>query len=346
MFHFKKLIIRSIDLFRDAIKPLFAKYSFLSRLYYLLFDQSFAFEQQAILKGQVQYKRQSGVQQYSSSLLRRNIHRLEKGLIMRPRKPIFALDYITETIEIYKLVKTRAEFDLEELKWAESVLTEYFSIVDRHPKVDFLREQFESLCISIDSSFKPYPSTERYKHTVKYDEFLALAKARRSVRWFDPESVDLILVKKAIEIGLQAPSACNRQSYEFMLIDDAETLTKVVQLPGGTSGFADNIPLLIAVIGDLSCYPMARDRHLIYIDSSLASMQFMLALETLGLSSCAINWPELKKLDKRVNKLLALPQYKRVVMFIAVGHAMADGEIPYSQKKSVELVIETGVDKN
>jgi len=68
-------------------------------------------------------------------------------------------------------------------------------------------------------------------------------------------------------------------------------------------------------------------------------MQFMLALETLDLASCPINWPELHTLDKRVSKLLGLPEYKRVVMFIAVGYPDDSGYIAYSEKKLPEDVI-------
>jgi hypothetical protein len=48
----------------------------------------------------------------------------------------------------------------------------------------------------------------------------------------------------------------------------------------GTAGFSNNIPALIAVVGDLSAYPAERDRHVIYIDGGLATMQLMLAFET------------------------------------------------------------------
>ncbi|XQF91266.1 nitroreductase family protein [Pseudoalteromonas espejiana] len=105
----------------------------------------------------------------------------------------------------------------------------------------------------------------------------------------------------------------------------------------GTAGFSGNIPCLIAVVGDLSYYPEARDRHVIYIDGALASMQFMLAVETLGLASCPINWPELHTLDYKVSQLLEIPQYKRVVMFMAVGYPDESGQIAYSEKNLLRV---------
>ena len=69
---------------------------------------------------------------------------------------------------------------------------------------------------------------------------------------------------------------------------------KAARLAVETLCFADNIQCLIAIIGELDTYPLERNRLLIYIDGTHASMQLMLAFETLGLSSCAINWPDVE----------------------------------------------------
>jgi nitroreductase len=102
----------------------------------------------------------------------------------------------------------------------------------------------------------------------------------------------------------------------------------------GTAGFASNLPALAVVVGDLSAFPLERDRHVIYIDGSLAAMQFMLALETLGLASCPINWPDIDAREAAMAKHLGLKPYERVVMLIGFGYAKDDGLIPFSRKRS------------
>jgi nitroreductase len=62
-------------------------------------------------------------------------------------------------------------------------------------------------------------------------------------------------------------------------------------------------------------------------------MSFMLALETVGLSSCAINWPDIAANDDKIAKLLGLAPDERVVMLIGLGVADPSGMIPYSAKK-------------
>ncbi|TIP68896.1 MAG: nitroreductase-like protein, partial [Mesorhizobium sp.] len=88
-----------------------------------------------------------------------------------------------------------------------------------------------------------------------------------------------------------------------------------------------------------SYYVHERDRHLVYIDSSLASAQLMLAFQTLGLSTCAINWPDVDEREKALQAAVGLKTHERVIMFIAVGYADRDGQIPYSQKKGADLLL-------
>src|SRR5690606_16318467 len=99
------------------------------------------------------------------------------------------------------------------------------------------------------------------------------------------------LIDRAIEVGIQAPSACNRQPFRFLILDEPELVARVAKIPMGTAGYAENIPALLVAIGQLRAFHSERDRHLIYIDTALALMGVQLALETLGLSSCSINWP-------------------------------------------------------
>ena len=69
----------------------------LSSVHYALFSSAFAREHQGVVDGRWKYLKDKEQARSSQFLLRRNVHRLEKGLLMRPRKPVFALDFIEET---------------------------------------------------------------------------------------------------------------------------------------------------------------------------------------------------------------------------------------------------------
>jgi ribonucleotide reductase beta subunit family protein with ferritin-like domain len=70
----------------------------LSYFFYLASFLTFNREQAAVLRGRRNYYRNKNRDRTTHVELRRNIHRLEKGMIMRPRREVFARDYITETI--------------------------------------------------------------------------------------------------------------------------------------------------------------------------------------------------------------------------------------------------------
>ena len=73
--------------------------------------------------------------------------------------------------------------------------------------------------------------------------------------------------------------------------------------PGAVEPKAIDGRRIVQVVGNLAAYPLERDRHLIYIDSALASMQLMLAAETLGLSTCPINWPDVDFAEQNIQQL-------------------------------------------
>ena len=317
--------------------PFFARFRKASILYYVLFNSEFGREQQAILNGKLQYQKSLKRKVKSSALLRRNTHRLEKGIIMRPRKDVFALDYIHETVAEFVRLKASEDVCEREIKWAGDVINKYFNIITLKEDLISLRSTFIDAYGQSDSEenhYIPYKSDCRAKSSIGVDELQALFEQRRSTRWFQQKPVDEELLSKAVHLASYAPSACNRQPYEFMIINDSELIQKVAKIPMGTAGFHNNIPCLVVVVGDLAAFPEERDRHVIYIDASLASMQFMLALETLGLGSCPINWPDIEKKEAQMAQELKLCPSKRVVMLIGIGEPDPSGYIPYSQKKS------------
>ena len=315
-----------------------------SSLYYLLVDRGFYREHQSVLKGKLKYYKSLKETDSNTALLRRNIHRIEKGLIMKPRRDIFGKAFISDTVTEYinKFPKNKELND--EWLWFYSVLDEYFNVVGTDETIDRAKckyIEFKSNNKSNDNIPKtvPYPQKELGCGCISYEQVKGFIKQRRSVRWYKPQAIDIELIHKAVDLASQAPSACNRQPYKFYVVNGQKSASLIADCAMGTAGFAQNLQCVIAVVGDLSYYPEERDRHVIYIDSSLATMQLMLGLESLGLSSCAINWPDIENREQRLEKLLGLKAYERTVMLLAVGYADPEGGIPYSQKKvSNELI--------
>lgn len=309
----------------------------LSSLYYALSSSEMEREHQAVIYGRLQYQKSLTVSPEPQYLLRRNIHRLEKGLIMRPRRDVFALDYLEETVSAYRDLVNGQDLNGDrnaELKWAHDVLQKYFSVVADHPIIDRAKAVFVKLP-AIEGEQKYIPYRRNSEVPVDYEQFLALSQRRRSVRWYLPQPVPRELIDRAITAAALSPSACNRQPFEFRVFDDPELIQKVGSMPMGTIGFSQNFPAVIAVVGKLRAYYSERDRHVIYIDASLASMSLMYAFETLGLSSCPINWPDIASKEKQIRQVLDLELDEKVIMLISFGYPLPEGEVPFSQKKSL-----------
>lgn len=337
----RRLLVR--DQFRRAFSKL-GRTRIGSHLYYTALSRAFSREHHAVLYGRMKYHEELSAAIGGQVRLRRNVHRLEKGLISRPQRDVFAVDYIEDTIDSYVATVEAAESgltDREEIEWCRDVLHSYFSQVGSHPRIDAARRRFEAAPDPVNRRevFKrPYLRELQHGSPVEYDALLDLARLRRSVRWFRDEPVSRELVDKALLVATQSPSACNRQPFEFLIFDDPARIQEVASCAGGSRGFRENFPMLAVVIGRQRAYFEERDRHVIYIDAALAAMSFVLALETLGISSCMINWPDVEQQERKLATLLCLEPDERPVMQIAIGYPDPQGLVPYSGKKSLERI--------
>lgn len=329
-----------------AILELLAANRLFSLVYSVLSIPSFNREQYAVLRGRRDYYRNLARMRVSRTELRRNVHRLEKGILMQPRRSVFALDYLVETVEFYERavdhLAAGTAADIGELTWAHGVLRNYFEIVDRsNALVAAAHARFAATWGAFDPDDKakiPYRRADSVESGASYDDLLSLARRRRSVRWFRQQAVPRDLIDKALLVGRQSPSACNRLPYEFRIFDDPAMVQRVAAIPFGSAGYAHQIPTIAVVVGRLNHYFSPRDRHVIYVDSALACMPFMLALETLGLSSSVINWPDFEPLEAKMQKALRLDYDERVIMLIAIGYADPDGLVAYSEKKALDVI--------
>jgi nitroreductase len=309
------------------------------------FNSTYSREQRAVSAGILKHL-QGGDFRSALFLLRRNTHRLEKGLLMRPRRPIYALDYIEETIEAYTAVNKvphASEFS-SSIAWAAVVLQKYFEACGAHPTLERCARKFET--IKIPETAQSLAKTEQlspYKRKIEqlecdFQKLETLTARRRSVRWFEQRPVPRTLLDQAVTLAAQAPSSCNRQSFHYRFYDHPEQVKQIATIPMGTRGFAENIPCICVLTGDHSAYFDERDRHAIYVDASLSAMLFMLALETLDLASCPLNWPDIETNESTMTTFLKLPPYERPVCLIAIGYPDRDGKVASSPKSEIDLL--------
>lgn len=313
------------------------------KIYYFFFNHSFDREMQSVFLGKKIFKQRLAKRKPNISKVRREVHRIEKGLIIPVRKPFFANNYIDSTVA--SLIDSYAELDSLNQKWMLDVLTQYFNeIGNGNSNIDASRVTFNTFKASLSNketlvTSVPFSQNQLIENNVSFSDLLNLAKRRHSTRFFNDKKIEKEVLYNAVKVGLEAPSACNRQPFEVLFIDDVELLKKAVKLPMGVATFSTEIKNFAIVVGDLSYYSEERDRHLIYVDGALFTMSFLFGLETQGVSSCVVNWPDIETRETAFHRLFNIPIHKRGICFIALGYANEDGLIPYSEKKEAQNII-------
>lgn len=281
-------------------------------------------------------------------MLRRQLHMLEKGLCMSPRRETFATDYIDSTVDAFAALLNRSNDDGSsalseiEIAWGFDVLDDYFVATagSSHSRIVCARGRYKQISArgrgDVGES-RPY-AVGSVQSRVEIDDLVHLSRVRTSVRRYRAEPVEQSVLDQAVDVALESPTACNRVPWTVRIFRQAESARSVAKIAMGTAGYLENISGLAVFVGDLSAYAHERDRHLIYIDSSLAAMSFILALQSQNVSSCCVNWPDIPEREKRMAAALGLQAHERVVMLVLFGYADGDGLTPYSAKTDVARV--------
>ena len=158
--------------------------------------------------------------------------------------------------------------------------------------------------------------------------FLKFLKDRRSIRAFQDLKIPETEIEMILEAGRWAPSASNRQPWEFILITNKEILLKISNY-ALYGKFIREAPLAIAIVGktkvSLKWY---------IIDTSLVTMNMMLMAWTLGIGTC---WIGTMKREK-VKKLLGLVDSDYVLTVLPFGYQRGDKPKPRPRKSLKKIV--------
>src|SRR5215471_10836600 len=99
-------------------------------------------------------------------------------------------------------------------------------------------------------------------------DLLDLIKSRRSIRRFQDRPVPEELLRKIIEAGTWAPSACNMQDWRFVVVRDQKKKDDIFDYGGSIA--IKHAPLCIAV-----CYDNRSDNDSYRDDIQSASLAMM-----------------------------------------------------------------------
>lgn len=140
-------------------------------------------------------------------------------------------------------------------------------------------------------------------------------KERRSYRSLDPVEITEDLVEGLAESARLAPSCFNYQPWRFVFVYDADVLKELRTALSKNNEWAHDASMVIAVFSkpELDCIVGGKEYYL--FDAGMASALLMLRATELGL----VAHPIAGFREKRVKKILDIPDDMRVITLIMVG---------------------------
>lgn len=165
-----------------------------------------------------------------------------------------------------------------------------------------------------------------------FDRFTSL---RHSVRAFQDTLVDIKTIQKAIEIANRAPSACNRQPIKVYCNQTVNQAREIDQLLTGTTGFK-NMVNNFAIITSDRFYFAGTEQLQWYINGGIYLSYFTLALHSLGIGHCILQWFAFYKTEKQLKKLLGISDEEAIIAVVALGYLPNEVKCIYAQRKTVE----------
>lgn len=163
------------------------------------------------------------------------------------------------------------------------------------------------------------------------NSFFELVKTRRSIRKYLDKPIEQDKIKKITTAALMSPASKRSNPWEFIVIEDKETLRKLSECRPHGSAILQGAPLGIVVIADTTKSDVWLE------DVSIAALIIQLQAHELELGSC---WVQVYNREKEPNllaeeyikELLNIPSHYGVLNIISIGYSDEERK-PYDLEK-------------
>ncbi|WP_428390041.1 nitroreductase family protein [Mucisphaera sp.] len=166
--------------------------------------------------------------------------------------------------------------------------------------------------------------------------------SRHSIRDYTNEPVDPELIKQAIRLAQLSPSVCNRQAWKVHAYFDQTRIRELLAYQNGNATFREDITTLLIITSDLRKFYDCGERFQGWIDGGMFSMSMTLALHSLGLGACCLNWSAEMERDTAMRTAANIPDHELVIMMMSVGHIPEILKVAVSPRRPLEEVLVLG----
>ncbi len=152
------------------------------------------------------------------------------------------------------------------------------------------------------------------------DAVLEAIMTRSSVRSYTSQAVEDAKIETMLKAGMAAPTAGNKQPWEFVVINDRATLDALPAIASGMK-MAPLAPLAIAVCGvPAKSFPNVPEYWV--QDCSAATENILLAAHAMGLGAvwCGVYPDGGTGREAKITELLQLPEGVKALSVIIIGY--------------------------
>ena len=154
-------------------------------------------------------------------------------------------------------------------------------------------------------------------------------RSRRSVRRYKPGPIPKQVLETIVDCGRLAPTANNRQTWEFVVVTDPDRLQRITELAPRNGPFIKDAGACIVVCSNPS-------NSSAYLDGAAAVENMLLAIHSLGLASCWVQTLD-KPYNAPIKALLGIPD--ELVLVAMVPVAVPAGQTSTHHKRSLQDVL-------
>lgn len=273
------------------------------------------------------------------SFITKAYHVIEKGLTMPQTRLGFGKDGINELIRLCRMFASEG-YDRQDSTFihALGVLKEYLIFHERgsfklDTDITTAINNLLSQVLDINSTEQRYYTKAVFfsKSSSPFEEF---ALSRRTVRHYTEEDVPEEIFQNCIKIASSSPSPCNRQPNRVYVVKNKEIIKEVLKLQNGNRGFGHLGNSLVIFTSDVSLFHDTFERNEAFLNSGKFCMSFIYSLHFYQVGSCCLNWSVSPERDKKLKKLLSIPEKEAITMTLICGKTPEKFYSAYSPKEN------------
>lgn len=163
---------------------------------------------------------------------------------------------------------------------------------------------------------------------VTSDKLLEVIRERRSIRKFKNIMIDEEVIPRLIEASIWAPSSCNRQPLQFIVVSDKEGKKVLANSVGGQRNILDAPTVIIVCVNKLKYPKILKNNIAPFLDAGVAIQNLLLMAHSLGLGACIVAG---KVKGKLVREYFVIPEHYKVIGLILIGFPDEEPSPPQRQ---------------